>query len=241
MMGHLGNDTGLSQRANHPPAQLHLLHGSLFDVKCTTFDCDYREENNYQDPIVPALAIPSKPPQSQSSSAPPTLSLLSSSSNPIIEKEMDPLNGQERGEKEEDDDDDVDISDDNIPLPLVNIRELPHCPKCKDGLLRPGVVWFGEMLPAGTISAVDRWIRESKTIDLMLVIGTSAKVYPAAGYVDRARAKGARVAVINIDPADASAGLDGLRKVDWFFCGDAGVVVPQILEAVIGETDRASD
>ncbi len=123
----------------------------------------------------------------------------------------------------------------------VPIQDLPHCPQCGDGLLRPGVVWFGEMLPERTIDAIDEWIEESPTIDLMLVIGTGAKVYPAAGYVEEARAKGARVAVVNLDPADAAAGLDGLRPEDWFFRGDAGTVVPEILAAVIDDPAQESE
>jgi NAD-dependent protein deacetylases, SIR2 family len=114
----------------------------------------------------------------------------------------------------------------------VSPDDLPHCPKCKEGLLRPGVVWFGESLPSRTLNEVDRWI-ESGPIDLMLVIGTSAKVWPAAGYVDEARDKGAKVAVINMDPNDI--GYNGLEPGDWLFQGDAGVIVPEILKSVIGE------
>ena len=128
----------------------------------------------------------------------------------------------------------LDISDESIPIPQIDIKDLPHCPKCKTGLLRPGVVWFGEMLPGDTLSAIDDFVSESKKIDLILVIGTSAKVYPAAGYVNVARAKGARVAVVNIDKADARGGTNGLVKGDWFFEGDAGVIVPEILKPVVG-------
>src|SRR5215471_15920354 len=53
---------GLSQRADHPASQLHLLHGSLFDVKCTSFHCNYVRED-FTDPIVPALEIPKAAPQ----------------------------------------------------------------------------------------------------------------------------------------------------------------------------------
>ena len=127
----------------------------------------------------------------------------------------------------------VDISDDRIELPQIPHDELPHCPQCGDGLLRPGVVWFGEPLPGKTIQAVDDFIEKSNTIDLILVIGTSARVYPAAGYVDKARAKGARVAVINMDRADTPGGR--LRKGDWFFQGDAGIILPEILKPVIGD------
>ena len=48
------------------------------------------------------------------------------------------------------------------------------------GLLRPGVVWFGEPLPENTLQEIDAWIDQAK-VDLMLVIGTTARVYPAAG------------------------------------------------------------
>lgn len=49
--------TGLSQRAGHPKDQLKLLHGSLFDIKCT--NCNRVEENNYDDPFHPVLDIKS--------------------------------------------------------------------------------------------------------------------------------------------------------------------------------------
>lgn len=55
-------------------------------------------------------------------------------------------------------------------------------PRCECGaLLRPDVVWFGEPLPG------DQWERATDVIseaDLLLVIGTSRVVYPAAGLVD---------------------------------------------------------
>jgi NAD-dependent deacetylase sirtuin 5 len=93
------------------------------------------------------------------------------------------------------------------------------------------------MLPEKVIRAVDDWIMESNKIDLILVIGTSCKVHPAAGYVQRARAKGAMVAVVNTDGRDLPDG--GLAKGDWFFEGDAAVVVPELLRPVIGELDLA--
>lgn len=127
----------------------------------------------------------------------------------------------------------LDISDDRIEIPELDTEDLPHCPKCGSGLLRPGVVWFGEMLPEKIINEIDVFIKESRKIDLILVIGTSAKVYPAAGYIDKARAKGARVAVINMDKADTGSG--GLEKGDWLFEGDAGVLVPELLKSEIGD------
>lgn len=128
----------------------------------------------------------------------------------------------------------LDISNAEVDLQPVMIADLPKCPRCNNGLLRPGVVWFGEPLPRKVISTIDKFITESDKIDLIIVIGTSAKVYPAAGYVDRARAKGSRVAVVNMDRADAPA--SGVSDQDWFFQGDASEIVPEILRAIVGET-----
>ncbi len=55
----------------------------------------------------------------------------------------------------------------------------PHCANC-GALLRPGVVWFGEALPE---EAVARAVGAIHNADLLLVIGTSGVVYPAAGFV----------------------------------------------------------
>lgn len=91
------------------------------------------------------------------------------------------------------------------------------------------MVWFGEMLPQRTVAAIDDFVAAGDRVDLLLVIGTSSTVYPAAGYVGRARARGARVAVVNVERTDA------LQDGDWFFQGDAGVVVPELLRPVVGE------
>lgn len=125
----------------------------------------------------------------------------------------------------------LDIANAAVALPEVPLDALPHCPTCRVGLLRPGVVWFGEALPSKTMETVHQWMDDGP-VDLMLVIGTSSKVYPAAGYSMAARARGARVAVINLDRADEASG--GMMAGDWFFQGDAAVVVPEILKSVVG-------
>ena len=186
---------------------MKLLHGSLFDVKCSDFFCNHLEKNNYTDPIVPALALPTS--------------------------EEDPTTTAALAARE------LDISDESVPIPELSYKHLPQCPKCKRGLLRPGVVWFGEQLPSKVLQDIDEWKMEKKEIDLIMVVGTSAKVYPAAGYVDLARARGARVAIINMDPNDVTAG--GLRKGDWFFQGDAAQILPEILKNVIGELKETPD
>lgn len=124
----------------------------------------------------------------------------------------------------------VDISDASNPIPKLAPADLPQCPECK-GLLRPGVVWFGEALPTDTIKNVDNWI-ESAPVDLILVIGTSSSVYPAALYVDVAREHGAKVVVVNMEK-DMPNGGQG--TCDWFFQGDASVIVPEILKSAIGD------
>ncbi|CAN9079820.1 unnamed protein product [Alternaria alternata] len=200
------NVDGLSPRAQHPAEKLKLLHGSLFDVKCSDFFCNYVEKNNYTDPIVPALAIPTA---DDGCPAP-----------------LDPTTTSAR---------ELDVADANVAIPELDYNHLPHCPKCQRGLLRPGVVWFGEALPKKVMEDVDAFVSDQAGIDLIMVIGTSAKVYPAAGYVDLARSKGARVAIINMDANDVPAG--GLYDGDWFFQGDAAQIVPELLKGVIGEVD----
>jgi NAD-dependent deacetylase sirtuin 5 len=127
--------------------------------------------------------------------------------------------------------------DPNLDTATINPKDLPHCPDCKEGLLRPGVVWFGEALPEDTLKEISEWIEKDK-IDLMLVIGTTATVWPAAGYVDEARSKGAKVAVINMDGMDGELGAaSNLRNDDFLFQGDAAKLLPEILKPVIGELE----
>ena len=74
----------------------------------------------------------------------------------------------------------------------------PRCADCGN-LLRPGVVWFGEMLPMDALDAAER---AAAACELMLVVGTSGAVYPAAGLAHRARRAGARVVVLNPEPTE---------------------------------------
>ncbi|CAI6334306.1 unnamed protein product [Periconia digitata] len=121
-------------------------------------------------------------------------------------------------------------NDSSTPLSLGDI---PRCPRgeCKDGLLRPGVVWFTEPLPQALLESIAEWIGDendnSRRIDTMLVIGTSALVYPATAYIEGARKRGARVAVVDIEQEDPS--LLGLAEQDWYFQGDAATLVPVML------------
>ncbi len=94
-------------------------------------------------------------------------------------------------------------------------------PPCRcGGLLRPGVVWFGEGLPP---EVWERAAQASAGAEVFLVIGTSAVVYPAAGLAQVARQSGARLAVVNPDdtPLDALA--------DWVLRGPSGEILPRLL------------
>ena len=127
-----------------------------------------------------------------------------------------------------------DISDAKFPLKEIPLDDLPRCPQCQS-LLRPAVVWFGESLPMPAIDRIHDWLDGGK-IDLMLVVGTSAKVFPAAGYIHAARVAGARIAVFNVDePEDENEEpLTRLREQDWYFKGDAGATIPDVLKEVVG-------
>lgn len=179
------------------------------------------EQDNFTDPIVPALEIPREGPRLEPSRSDKT----GEEATQAVSHALQHAKPASSSSKE------LDISDDRVEIPQLQLEDLPRCPNCGTGLLRPGVVWFGEMLPEATIDAIEDFIEKSERIDLILVIGTSAKVYPAAAYIDKARAKGARVAVVNMDRADTPGGRNGLAQGDWFFEGDAGVIVPQILNA----------
>jgi len=118
------------------------------------------------------------------------------------------------------------------PLARIPRRDLPHCRACGTGLLRPGVVWFGEGLDEDMLAATDEWI-DAAPVDLMLVIGTSAQVTPAASYIHEARSAGAVVAVVNIE-AETPDELAKLEPGDFAFGGDAAVTLPLLLAPLVG-------
>ncbi len=96
----------------------------------------------------------------------------------------------------------------------------PPSPFVPGALLRPDVVWFGEsLLEAALQVACDR-IPEC---DLFFSIGTSAVVYPAAGFVKLAFQNGAFTVEVNRDETPASF------EVDVSLRGQAGVILPELL------------
>jgi NAD-dependent deacetylase len=76
----------------------------------------------------------------------------------------------------------------------------PQCPHC-DGYIRPGVVWFGENLDAAIVKQARELIADC---DLLLIVGTSGVVYPAAGMVNETP-PGATIIEINPQPGEGSS------------------------------------
>lgn len=89
--------------------------------------------------------------------------------------------------------------DERVPLPQLP----PRCPDC-GGLARPGVVWFGEAIPADSLERAFK----ATACDVLLTVGTSALVYPAAGLTAQAASRGAFTVEINPEATPASATVD---------------------------------
>ena len=73
-------------------------------------------------------------------------------------------------------------------------------------------------------------------VDLIMVIGTTATVWPAAGYVEDARERGARVCVVNMEAEELGA-AGQLRSEDFLFVGDAAKILPELVRSVTGDID----
>lgn len=74
--------------------------------------------------------------------------------------------------------------------------EVPRCTACK-GVLKPRIVFFGESLPVDTLAQAQA---HAEAADLMLVLGTSLTVYPAAAVPEITLEHGGSIAIINADP-----------------------------------------
>ena len=99
---------------------------------------------------------------------------------------------------------------------------LPHCATC-GGLLRPNVVWFGEMIPRDALLRADAAAQEC---DLVLSVGTSSLVYPAAALAETALARGIPLIEVNPNPTDLSS------RADWVLAGPSGRLLPELLRAL---------
>ena len=103
------------------------------------------------------------------------------------------------------------------------MRAQDPCPACGACATRPDVVWFGE-LPYH----MERIVAALSEAELFVAIGTSGSVYPAAGFVAEARARGIPTLEINLTPSDTAGAFDAVRL------GPATEVVPAWVAQVLG-------
>ncbi|KAH8929856.1 DHS-like NAD/FAD-binding domain-containing protein [Atractiella rhizophila] len=108
--------------------------------------------------------------------------------------------------------------------PRVEEKDLPRCKKDNcGGLLRPAVVWFGEM--PMDLDVIEKWLQD---VDLFLVIGTSAQVWPAAGYAYQVKDDGGKVAVFNVEKMSTRL-MEDEEPFDWNFIGGCEELLPKAL------------
>ena len=101
----------------------------------------------------------------------------------------------------------------------AELNDLP--PRCKCGaMLRPAVVWFGESLPEG---AIERATSAVQRAEVLIVAGTSAQVYPAAGLIPLAIAN--RATVIEVNPEETAFSDD----VTFALRGNSADILPQLV------------
>lgn len=91
------------------------------------------------------------------------------------------------------------------------------------GLIRPDVVWFGELLPHDQYQGAEE---ASEDCDVFFIVGTSALVYPAAYLPDIARRAGSMLVEVNIGATEIS------DRCDYSFYDKAGTVLPELFEAL---------
>ena len=107
----------------------------------------------------------------------------------------------------------------DVRFEIPRERKRPDaCLACGD-LLRPDVVLFGEMLPAG---AFEFALQRASECEVCFVVGTSALVYPAAALPEIAKASGAYLCEVNPEQTPLSA------LCDVVLTGKAGDVLPQL-------------
>lgn len=105
----------------------------------------------------------------------------------------------------------------------------PHCPYC-GGYVRPDVVWFNEMLPSDALNRAQQLAQQA---DVMLVVGTSGVVYPAAGLPALTRKAGGRLIEINPVVSELTP------TMDIWLEGASGIVLPRLVEHL--EKDNTLD
>jgi NAD-dependent deacetylase len=113
---------------------------------------------------------------------------------------------------------------------VLELGPVPGCVDC-GAVLKPDVVMFGELLPAGAMEEASELARSA---GLVLVVGSSLEVYPVAGLPDEAAQAGAKVAIVNRGPTPYDRGTD--LRID----ASAGETLTAVL-AALGPSDDLCD
>ncbi|MFW2331606.1 MAG: SIR2 family NAD-dependent protein deacylase, partial [Nitrospinota bacterium] len=95
----------------------------------------------------------------------------------------------------------------------------PRCSFCA-GMLRPDIVWFGESLDHNIMNSA---LGSLQKCNILLVVGSSSIVEPAASFGRIAKGAGALLVEINIEPSAISS------TVDYFLLGESGKILPTII------------
>jgi NAD-dependent deacetylase len=117
------------------------------------------------------------------------------------------------------------IEDVEVRLSEGSEDDAPRCQRC-DGLLKPDAVFFGEPIPSKALMVSDV---QAHKCDLLLIIGTSLQVYPAAQIPISAKIKNppATVVEVNLEPSALNE-----QVTDYLLLGSAGEILTKIVEAL---------
>ncbi len=103
----------------------------------------------------------------------------------------------------------------------IDQREIPRCKSCGK-ILKPSVVFFGEMIPHDALYQSQKYAEKA---DVVLVVGTSAIVYPAAAIPKVAKTNGAKILEFNLEETELT-----LATTDIFVQGPAEKTLPALIE-----------
>jgi len=107
-------------------------------------------------------------------------------------------------------------------LPMIEDHGVPRCADCGD-VLKPDVVFFGELLPE---PAIDRAYELARAADLLLVVGSGLEVWPVSMLPDETVRAGGRVAIVNRGPTTFDD--QAVLKID----GGAGETLAALVKAL---------
>ncbi|MCL1864407.1 MAG: NAD-dependent deacylase [Spirochaetes bacterium] len=102
----------------------------------------------------------------------------------------------------------------------ISTKEIPRCKDCRK-ILKPSVVFFGENIPFNALSESQKF---AEAADAVLVVGTSAVVYPAAAIPRTAKSRGAALIEFNLERTELSSYADILIN------GSAGKTLPELVK-----------